>query len=58
MPNDQTSDAKALRAFALAFPGAYEDFPWGERVVKVAKKVFVFLGRGHGDNTSTTPAKT
>ena len=33
-----------LRAFAIGFPGAYEDFPWGERVVKVNKKVFVFLG--------------
>jgi predicted DNA-binding protein (MmcQ/YjbR family) len=34
-----------LREFALAFPGAHEDFPWGESVIKVAKKVFVFLGR-------------
>jgi predicted DNA-binding protein (MmcQ/YjbR family) len=33
-----------LRKFALSFPGATEDFPWGERVVKVNNKVFVFLG--------------
>ena len=36
---------KKLRAAALAYPEAVEDFPWGERVVKVRKKVFVFLGR-------------
>jgi predicted DNA-binding protein (MmcQ/YjbR family) len=36
----------ALRAYALAYPGAHEDFPWGERVIKVGKKIFLFLGRG------------
>jgi hypothetical protein len=30
----------------LTFPGAYEDHPWEEDVVKVNKKVFVFLGIG------------
>jgi predicted DNA-binding protein (MmcQ/YjbR family) len=38
-----------LRDFALGFPGAREEFPWGERVVKVGKKVFVFLGMDEGD---------
>jgi len=37
--------ASQLRDFALGFPEAREDFPWGERVVKVKDKVFVFLGR-------------
>ena len=36
---------KVLRLHALGLPGAYEDFPWGESVAKVNKKVFVFLGR-------------
>ena len=38
----------ALRSFALGFPETREDFPWGERVIKVGKKVFVFMGLGDG----------
>jgi len=37
-------DQAALRDFALGYPEATEDFPWGERVVKVRGKVFAFLG--------------
>jgi predicted DNA-binding protein (MmcQ/YjbR family) len=37
---------KKLRTFALALPEAYEDFPWGDRVVKVNKKIFIFMGDG------------
>lgn len=33
-----------VRRFALGLPGAIEDFPWGDTVAKVDKKVFVFLG--------------
>ncbi|SDI05734.1 Predicted DNA-binding protein, MmcQ/YjbR family [Sinosporangium album] len=33
-----------LREFALRLPEAYEEHPWGETVVKVNKKIFVFLG--------------
>jgi len=41
----RVSDVRAqLRAFALSLPGAWEDFAWGERVAKVNRKVFVFLG--------------
>jgi predicted DNA-binding protein (MmcQ/YjbR family) len=37
--------SRELRKYALSFPEATEDFPWGERVAKVKGKVFVFLGR-------------
>jgi predicted DNA-binding protein (MmcQ/YjbR family) len=30
--------------FALSLPETYEDHPWGEDVVKVRGKIFVFLG--------------
>ena len=35
---------KKLLKAALAYPEAWKDHPWGETVVKVGKKVFVFLG--------------
>ncbi len=35
---------EAVREYALRLPGAVEDFPWGESVAKVNKKVFVFFG--------------
>jgi predicted DNA-binding protein (MmcQ/YjbR family) len=34
---------RALRAHAMAYPGAVEEFPWDHSVVKVGKKVLVFL---------------
>lgn len=49
IPTDLIAAAFALREYALSLPGAEEDFPWGERVVKVRKKVFVFLGKPGGD---------
>lgn len=33
-----------LLPHALSFPDAWEDHPWGDTVVKVGKKIFVFLG--------------
>jgi predicted DNA-binding protein (MmcQ/YjbR family) len=35
---------RRILSYALGFPGAWEDHPWEEDVVKVGKKVFVFLG--------------
>lgn len=32
-----------LRAFALSFPEAREEFPWGESAFKISGKVFVFM---------------
>ncbi|MGZ4690465.1 MAG: MmcQ/YjbR family DNA-binding protein [Acidimicrobiia bacterium] len=41
----------SLLEHALTFPGAHEDHPWGETVVKVKNKIFVFLG----EDGSETP---
>lgn len=50
MRSDSGKLASKLREFSLGFPGATEDFPWGERVAKVKGKVFVFLGKdGHSN---------
>lgn len=35
---------QALLRFALSLPQAWEDHPWGDTVVKVRKKIFVFVG--------------
>jgi predicted DNA-binding protein (MmcQ/YjbR family) len=42
---DVSSPLADLLAHALAYPEAWEDHPWGETVVKVRQKIFVFLGR-------------
>jgi predicted DNA-binding protein (MmcQ/YjbR family) len=38
-----------LRDLALGYPGAHEEFPWGERVIKVKGKVFLFLGHAEDE---------
>jgi predicted DNA-binding protein (MmcQ/YjbR family) len=44
----------SLRTFALTFPGAHEDFPWGDCVVKVDGKIFAFLGEDESPNLRMT----
>lgn len=50
-PPDPRSLEGLLRSRALAFPEATEDFPWGERAVKVRGKAFLFL-RAEGTQVS------
>src|SRR5437763_1661677 len=50
-PPDPKSLEGTLRAWALAYPATTEEFPWGERAIKVAGKVFLFLG-ADGPNVS------
>ena len=38
----------ALRDFALGYPGAHEDMPWGHRAIKVKGKAFLFMGHQAG----------
>ena len=48
-----------IRAFALSYPEAHEDFPWGESAFKVRKKVFLFLHRtAEGYSLSTKLPRT
>jgi predicted DNA-binding protein (MmcQ/YjbR family) len=39
-----TRAEKALRALALGYPETIEEFPWGERVIKVRRRIFLFMG--------------
>jgi predicted DNA-binding protein (MmcQ/YjbR family) len=50
-PLNPRSLAGRLRAFALTYPETVEDFPWGERALKVKTKAFVFM-RAAGDALS------
>ena len=31
------------QAYALTYPGAYAEHPWGQTVIKVKRKVFLFV---------------
>jgi predicted DNA-binding protein (MmcQ/YjbR family) len=50
MPSKRAHELRErVLARALEFPETYVDHPWGETVVKVHKKVFVFAGSDDGD---------
>ena len=51
---DPNAVVASLEEFALSLPEAWPDEPWGDRVVKVGKKIFVFLSRPD----ATRPAVT
>jgi predicted DNA-binding protein (MmcQ/YjbR family) len=48
VPRNALKKWEKVRGFALGMPGAAEEFPWGESVAKVNRKVFVFLGVDDG----------
>ncbi len=41
-----TSVNRTLKRYALSFPEAWEDHPWGGTVAKVRKKIFCSLASG------------
>jgi predicted DNA-binding protein (MmcQ/YjbR family) len=49
-PDPRSLEGK-LRTRALSYPEATEDFPWGERAIKVRGKAFLFL-RAEGNTVS------
>ena len=46
-----TKEGVTLRKFALKFPEAHEDFPWGHTAVKIGKKAFVFISAEGGETS-------
>lgn len=49
-PRNALGKWEKVRSFALDLPGAGEEFPWGDTVVKVNKKIFVFMGVTDGSH--------
>jgi predicted DNA-binding protein (MmcQ/YjbR family)/CheY-like chemotaxis protein len=45
---DPLKTAEKLRKIALGYPETYEESPWGDRVVKVKGKIFLFCGSHDG----------
>ena len=45
---------ETIEAFALSLPEAWPDTPWGDRVVKVGKKIFLFVSGPDADRPVIT----
>lgn len=43
-----------LHEFALSLPEAWPDSPWGDQVVKVGKKIFLFVSGPDADRPAIT----
>lgn len=43
MDASRRSPREHAQSYALTFPGAYPEHPWGQTVIKVSKKVFLFV---------------
>jgi predicted DNA-binding protein (MmcQ/YjbR family) len=57
MASKKRSGAAAIdeiEQFALSLPEAWADAPWGDRVVKTGKKIFVFLSSQASDKPGIT----
>ena len=50
----KASTIQQLEQFALSLPEAWADTPWGDRVVKVGKKIFVFLSSDDAERPGLT----
>jgi predicted DNA-binding protein (MmcQ/YjbR family) len=44
----------AIEEFARSLPEAWPDEPWGDRVVKVRRKIFVFVSRADAERPALT----
>ena len=56
-PPDPRSVEGKLRTAALAYPDATEDFPWGERDIKIRGKAFLFLRGDPGSGGASFSVK-
>jgi predicted DNA-binding protein (MmcQ/YjbR family) len=53
-PEDAHAFVEALEEFALSLPETWPDEPWGDRCVKVGKKIVVFLSRPESERAVIT----